>query len=45
MGVYAAGLVIMQFYHLDKEFDGIMKDLKDRAGRKAESNRVKAGNQ
>lgn len=26
--VYACGLVIMKFYHLDKEFDGIIADLK-----------------
>lgn len=31
MGVYAAGLVIMKFYHLDEEFDGIIEDLKKRA--------------
>ena len=29
--VYACGLVIMKFYHLDKEFDGIIADLKTRA--------------
>ena len=29
--VYACGLVIMKFYHLDKEFDGIIADLKARA--------------
>ncbi|MDE7313981.1 MAG: MFS transporter [Eubacterium sp.] len=32
MGVYAVGLVIMKFYHLDQEFDGIIKDLQKRAG-------------
>ena len=29
--VYVCGLVIMKFYHLDKEFDGIIADLKARA--------------
>lgn len=29
--VYIAGLVIMKFYHLDREFAGIMKDLKERS--------------
>ena len=29
--VYVCGLVIMKFYHLDKEFDGIIADLKSRA--------------
>lgn len=30
IGVYIAGLIIMKFYHLDKEFAGIIKDLKKR---------------
>lgn len=30
IGVYAAGLVIMKFYHLDREFAGIIEDLKQR---------------
>lgn len=29
--VYIAGLIIMKFYHLDEEFAGIMKDLKERS--------------
>lgn len=29
---YMIGLVIMKFYHLDKEFDGIIEDLKKRNG-------------
>lgn len=29
--IYVLGLVIMKFYHLDKEFDGIIADLKERA--------------
>lgn len=35
MGVYAAGLVIMAFYHLDKEFAGIIEDLKKRGAGKS----------
>lgn len=31
IGVYLAGLVIMRFYHLDKEFAGIIEDLQKRA--------------
>ena len=31
IAVYVCGLVIMKFYHLDKEFDGIIEDLKKRA--------------
>lgn len=31
VAVYIAGLVIMKFYHLDREFAGIMKDLKERS--------------
>lgn len=31
VAVYVVGLVIMRFYHLDEEFAGIMKDLKQRA--------------
>ncbi|WP_313260071.1 MFS transporter [Lacrimispora sp.] len=31
IGVYAIGLVIMKFWNLDKEFDGIIADLKERA--------------
>ena len=30
IAVYACGLIIMKFYHLDKEFDGILADLKTR---------------
>ena len=30
IAVYACGLIIMKFYHLDKEFDGILSDLKAR---------------
>lgn len=30
IGIYAAGLVIMSFYHLDAEFAGIIADLKSR---------------
>ena len=30
IAVYACGLIIMKFYHLDKEFDGILADLKAR---------------
>lgn len=30
IGVYIAGLAIMKFYHLDKEFAGIIEDLKKR---------------
>lgn len=30
IGVYVAGLIIMKFYHLDKEFAGIIHDLKKR---------------
>ena len=29
--VYILGLIIMKFYHLDREFDGIIADLKKRA--------------
>lgn len=29
--VYIAGLIIMKFYHLDREFEGIVEDLKKRA--------------
>lgn len=29
--VYVSGLIIMKFYHLDKEFDGIIADLKKRS--------------
>ena len=29
IGVYISGLLIMKFYHLDKEFAGIIEDLKD----------------
>ena len=29
--VYVCGLIIMKFYQLDKEFDGIITDLKKRA--------------
>ena len=28
--IYVCGLVIMKFYHLDKEFAGIIEDLKKR---------------
>lgn len=31
IAVYIAGLIIMKFYHLDKEFAGIIKDLKERS--------------
>ena len=30
IAVYVCGLIIMKFYHLDKEFDGILADLKAR---------------
>ena len=30
IAVYVSGLLIMKFYHLDKEFDGILADLKER---------------
>ena len=30
IAVYVCGLIIMKFYHLDKEFDGILTDLKAR---------------
>lgn len=30
VGIYIAGLIIMKFYHLDKEFAGIIEDLKKR---------------
>ena len=30
IGVYVAGLLIMRFYHLDREFAGIIEDLKNR---------------
>ena len=30
IAVYVCGLIIMKFYHLDKEFDGIIADLKAR---------------
>ena len=30
IAVYVCGLVIMKFYHLDKEFAGIIEDLKKR---------------
>ena len=30
IAVYGCGLIIMKFYHLDKEFDGIIADLKAR---------------
>lgn len=33
VAVYAIGLVIMKFYHLDNEFAGILEDLKNRAGK------------
>lgn len=33
IGIYAAGLVIMSFYHLDAEFSGIIADLKSRNGK------------
>lgn len=32
--VYLTGLLIMKFYHLDREFDGIIADLKRKAGTK-----------
>ena len=31
VGVYVCGLIIMKFWKLDKEFDGIITDLKKRA--------------
>ena len=31
IAVYVIGLVIMKFWHLDQEFDGILADLKKRA--------------
>lgn len=34
MAVYTAGLLIMKFYHLDQEFDGIIRDLQKRAAQK-----------
>ena len=34
IGVYIAGLIIMKFYHLDKEFVGIIEDLKKRGSAK-----------
>lgn len=34
IGVYVAGLIIMKFYHLDKEFAGIVEDLKKRGSAK-----------
>ena len=30
IAVYVCGLIIMKFYHLDREFDGIIADLKAR---------------
>lgn len=36
VGVYIAGLVIMKFYHLDREFTGIIEDLKNRGKSKEE---------
>ena len=30
IAVYVCGLIIMKFYHLDREFDGIIADLKER---------------
>ena len=36
VAVYLIGLVIMKFYHLDREFDGIIEDLKNRAKNKQE---------
>lgn len=33
IAVYVSGLVIMRFYHLDREFPGIIADLKKRNGR------------
>lgn len=34
IGVYIVGLIIMKFYHLDKEFAGIIEDLKKRGSAK-----------
>lgn len=34
--VYVLGLLIMKFYHLDREFDGIIADLNKRAGNREE---------
>lgn len=34
IAVYLTGLLIMKFYHLDREFDGIIADLKRKAGTK-----------
>lgn len=31
IAIYVIGLIIMKFYHLDEEFDGILADLKARA--------------
>lgn len=31
--IYVLGLIIMKFYHLDKEFDGIIADLKERTNK------------
>ena len=36
IGVYIAGLIIMKFYHLDKEFAGIIEDLKKRGASREE---------
>ncbi|NDO67848.1 MFS transporter [Schaedlerella arabinosiphila] len=36
VAVYLIGLVIMKFYHLDREFDGIIEDLKNRAKNRQE---------
>lgn len=36
VAVYLIGLVTMRFYHLDREFDGIIEDLKNRAKNKQE---------
>lgn len=36
IGVYFAGLIIMKFYHLDKEFAGIIEELKKRGKSKEE---------
>ncbi|MDD3339195.1 MAG: MFS transporter [Lachnospiraceae bacterium] len=36
IAVFVVGLIIMKFWKLDKEFDGIIKDLKDRAGAQKE---------
>lgn len=33
IGIYVAGLIIMKFYHLDREFAGIIEDLKKRNGK------------